>query len=175
MWWFKAIAAASGLMLLAGCGFQPLYAERSQPVEVSAEMARIAVAPIADRAGQQLQNLLAERLNSAARTGPAEYVLQVSLTEEETELLTARDATATRSRIAVRASYILLRDGLELDRQVIENAGTYNWVQSNQFSTVIAARDARSRALQQIAEEIRIRLGLYFLRQAEQQQQQPSS
>ena len=59
MWWFR-IALGVALLALAGCGFRPLYGERSDSVRE--RLAAVAINPIRDRVGYEVYNLLRDSL-----------------------------------------------------------------------------------------------------------------
>ena len=59
------VAAVAGFIGrgLAGCGFQPLYARDAETgVGASDELAKVLILPIRQRTGQQMHNLLRDRL-----------------------------------------------------------------------------------------------------------------
>jgi len=166
MWFTVSRRAGRCLMLalgvaapiLTGCGFRPLYGSGSGGDE--AVLATVEVLRIKDRMGQQMRNLLIERLSPRGRAGRTDYRLEVTLHESKAELAIKKDETATRANLTIRATFKLLalsdpRRGVFTGSALSTNS--YNILTSD-FATLSAERDARNRALQTIAEEIRLRV-----------------
>ena len=119
MWWSRPIrrprfpragAAAAILVLasLAGCGFQPLYAPGKDDDKPALEsLAATRVLPIKDRVGQQLHNLLRDRLNPSGQPSMPAYLLEIELSKRITELGIRKDETATRANLTMMARYKL--------------------------------------------------------------------
>ncbi|HET8727909.1 MAG TPA: LPS assembly lipoprotein LptE [Alphaproteobacteria bacterium] len=151
-------------LLLAACGFQPLYGETQMGV-VAAQFAETEVAVIPNRSGQILRNYLIEDLNPSGRPDDPAYVLNVGLNETFRDLAIRKDATATRANLIVSASYRLRNgDGEPLTSGSVQTITSYN-ILRDEFATLSAERDARDRALRQISEDISTRLALYFNRE----------
>ena len=164
-----AMAALAVAVLVPGaCGFQPVYSEQRNAS--AATLASIAIAPIEDRRGQQLRNLLKARLSPKGPADRALYRLTVKLTEAKAELALRKDERATRANMTVSASFTLtdLRAPTVKDRrQFVRSAQvvrSYNILDST-FATLAAENDARSRAISEIAEEIRVRLAIWLRQQ----------
>jgi LPS-assembly lipoprotein len=74
-----ALVAAAALLSMGACGFEPLYGKRADGTMVADELASVQVAVIADRSGQQLRNILLDRIS---RTGqPVDPRYQLAVTE----------------------------------------------------------------------------------------------
>ena len=154
---------------LAGCGFQPLNSRTTNASAESGqlsnlqELSAIRIAPLSDRTGQEMHNLLRDRLNPSGQPSAPRYQLEVRLTESIRELAFESDETATRADLSIIANYRLLR----LDTQKSLSSGrsrsisSYN-ILERQFASTISEADARSRALRDIADDIKIRLSAYF-------------
>jgi LPS-assembly lipoprotein len=163
------------LMALAGCGFRPLYGEPAPGGgDVAAALQTVDVAVIADREGQLLRTFLIERLNPSGRPANPGYELTVSLAISQEPLNILTDATATRANYEAVASYALRPTGAAdpvLQRSA-EITTSYN-ILDDQFATLVAERDARDRALRQLAESIRRGLALHFERTASEAATRP--
>lgn len=159
---------------LAGCGFQPLNSSNTNPAagasgaqirsnSTLSELSAIRIAPLSDRPGQEMHNLLRDRLNPSGQPSAPKYQLELRLTESIRELAFESDETATRADLSITANYRLRR----VDTQKILHTGqsrsisSYN-ILERQFASTISESDARSRTLRDIADDIRIRLGAYF-------------
>lgn len=170
MWWSRTRAAAALLaaaLVLAACGFEPLY---GRPTAATAEgpqaqMASVRIAPLPDRIGQQMHNFLRDRLNPFGQPTDPAYVLTLSLSESVEELGVRKDETATRANLRVFATYEL-RDAASgevlLDGRH-SSINSYN-ILDNQFATIFSERDARERGLRALSDAISTRLGVYFAR-----------
>ena len=167
MSWFKGLAVA--VPLLASCGFQPLYAERDGS-SAADQLAAVRIEPMPDRSGQLLYNALRDGLNPLGRPASPDYRLQVRLDEDREELAFQTDETATRVNITLTAVFALFPvDGKEpVFRGVSRTTTAYN-VLTSPYATLTSSEDARARALDDIAREIRQRLAVYLTRQASTQ------
>ncbi|MDX1402167.1 MAG: LPS assembly lipoprotein LptE, partial [Kiloniellales bacterium] len=159
-----ACLAVPGLGL-AGCGFQPLYGAKDASHEptVSEDLEQILILPIGHRAGQQLHNLLRDRLNPKGQPAKPDYTLAVQLSEEIDELGIQLDATATRARLTMIAQFALL----DLPNQNRVFQGTAKFTNSfdileDPYATQVAEFHARERSLVAISDELRLRIAAYF-------------
>lgn len=157
--------AVAAMLGSAGCGFRPMYGEQSHAATpVSADLAAIDVALIPDRAGQQLRNQLEQMLDPAGAAGvPDRYTLSVQLREKVDTFAVERSGFATRATVELTAAYALQENatGARVLAGSTRTISGYNLL-DNDFSTVVGADDARNRAIQQLAYEIRNRLAAHF-------------
>jgi LPS-assembly lipoprotein len=158
-------AIAAGVLATTGCGFRPVYGKRTpEATPVSSDLASIDVALIPDRTGQQLRNELEALLNPAGQSGVADrYTLSVRLHENVDTFAVERSGFATRATIELIAAYTLQEDtpGTQVLSGRARAFSSYNLL-DNDFSTVVGTDDARRRAVQQLAYEIRNRLAAHF-------------
>jgi LPS-assembly lipoprotein len=175
MWWFKPSrrglyrgGAMTGLLLsaavlLSACGFQPLYGGSGTGRTPADELAAVRIDPLPDRIGQQMHNLLRDRLNPQGQPNNPAYVLRVTIAETREELGVRKDETATRANLILSAK-IVLHDAESNDVLLDSNLrsiNSYNIV-ANQFATTVSEQDARDRALRELSEDVRTRLAVYF-------------
>lgn len=170
MWWRRtrqsmarpAILAA--MLLLASCGFRPLYATGGLS-DVSEELSRVEVAVIADRSGQILRNYLIQGLNGGGRPTDPSYRLDVDLRERQQDLGIDKTDSAQRANLVVTASFSLVTaaDNQEVLNRRVGIITSYNIV-LDEFATRSAQSAARDRALRQLGSDIRSQLALYFSR-----------
>jgi len=164
MSWLRAVARAliAGACV-AGCGFQPLHApDRGAS---AAGLSEIRIAPISDRIGQQLHNLLLDKLTPLGPPRSPRYELQVKLNESLQNLAVRKDDVATRANLVMRASFQLIRvedDVLMMSSDAI-SANSYN-ILRQQFGTLSAENNARDRAVREISDQIRTRVAIYLSR-----------
>ena len=170
MWWCKNISGRRLLgpgvvclllgaaVALSACGFKPLYG-RSETQALSP----IRIAPLADRIGQQMHNLLRDRLNPDGQPRDPVYRLDVAIGEARQELGIRKDETASRANLILSASFTLHE--LESNRVLLQgrtsSVNSFN-ILTNQFATDFSEADARERALRELSDNIRVRLGIYF-------------
>ena len=164
------LAAAAVLLLsLAACGFSPLHG-RGGPDGIGTEdyLATVHIAPMPDRVGQELHNLLRDRINPKGQPLAPIYNLQVQVSSVIEELGIRKDRTATRANLTVFANFTLTEAAT--NRQLLTGRSrafsSYNILES-QFATLFSEQDAGGRALREISDDIRNRLAVYFARVAQ--------
>lgn len=164
MWLFRIIFVFAALGFLGGCGFQPLYGKHLDAYTPE-EFAAIKVIPFRDRIGQQLHNHLLSLLNPGGRPKKPRYVLTARVSESIGSLGVRKSAFATRANLTLHANYSL--SPLPMGNQLLKGNDSiivsYNILDSD-FATLMAEKDARARAVRELAQVIRTRLGAYFTR-----------
>lgn len=164
----RATALAGLLLALAGCGFQPMYAERAAPGsgQIAPGVANsVAIAPIPERLGQQLHNALRDRLNPRGQPGDPAYRLEVSISSVTEPSTLRSDGTATRRNFDLSATWRLRSTAdrtVRFTSRARANA-SYNVV-DQPYATRAALADARERAVDQIARDIAHRVGAVLAR-----------
>lgn len=168
----RAFFAVAGLLLLQGCGFEPLYADTSaMGPGVSTQLSTIYVEPISERVGYDLRNDLLDRLDGTSNANGARYRLKLYVTELEEPVVFQPNTSITRYNYTLTAHYDLVaRDATQpLKSGDVTAFAAYNVAASPYlYSTVAAQRDAKNRAANDIAERIRIELAVYLRQVAEQ-------
>lgn len=165
----RAFRLGSILLLLAfaGCGFQPLYGSRdgTRAAAPTADMAAVSIGQIPDRLGQLLRNELLDRLNPTGEPSQPRWRLEVTLKEARSDTVILRDSTATFAKYTADARWVLLDSTSQapVTRGRTRRTTSFSIV-SSEFATLEAERDAQRRAMTEIAEDIRLRLGLFFRR-----------
>lgn len=159
--WRKAgitIAFAAAAMTTASCGFRPLYGKAGG--SDVAVLSTIHIKQIPDRIGQKLRNLLMERLAPKGSADRTDYTLSVQLTESKRDLAIRKDETATRAELVITANFSLTANRLPKSGNftgTVVSTNSYNVLRSD-FATLSAEKNARDRALNTIADEIRLRV-----------------
>lgn len=160
----RAVLGAVLALTVSACGFQPLYGPTpSGSLSPTEKMAAVRIAPLPDRIGQQMHNLLRDRLNPAGQPRDPAYELRLTINEAKQELGIRRDETASRANLILAATFALVEvdSGQLLFQGQTSSTNSYN-ILSNQFATTYAESNARSRGLREISDDIRTRLGIYF-------------
>jgi len=152
-------------LFLSACGFTPLYATRSDNGGVVTALAAISVQAPPDRVNRALRISLEDQLRANTLVAP-QYRLVLSSALSEADVAIEQDTEVTRKNLRLRTTFIL-RD-METDTALYEAKAfaivAYNRVPS-EFANIIAERDAQERVANQVAEEIRTKLAIYFERQ----------
>lgn len=169
----KAALSLCAALLLAGCGFRPLYGTASVPEGAQAAFAAVQIAPIAqtndsDRIGFILEDELKKALHAPGAQGPARYVLTVTLADERRGLGIQDDASITRFNYRLSADFTVARVGQAqpFSKGRAETTASYNVVDS-QYSTQVARLDAERRAAHEIAEQLKLRIAVALMNDAQ--------
>jgi LPS-assembly lipoprotein len=148
------------LPLLAGCGFHPLYGD----AHLEPQLASIFVEPVPERDGYELRNSLINLLASNGQSAGKAYHLKMTLNESNQGVALQNDATITRYNDTLTVNYVLIdAAGKEVTHGTQTGLASYNTVTSP-FATLADQQDADKRATQEIAERIRLDLGVFFRR-----------
>ncbi|MBI4031649.1 MAG: hypothetical protein HY370_08215 [Proteobacteria bacterium] len=151
-------------LMLAGCGFSPLYGSRGDAAAVPRHFDSVSVGNIPNREGQYLRNALIDRLYSSGRPVAPRYELHVSPVRETlTDLDITKSSSATRAQLRLNAEMKLRNSAT--GEAVLERGLTaitsYNILQSR-FTTRVSEDDARRAALDDLARQAEQQLALYF-------------
>ena len=156
---------------LAACSLHPLYAPPAEDASaddraVAQDLASVGVDPIADRRGQLLRNRLSNMLRPEDTPEAQKYRLNIELTESEESLAVRHTGFATRSTLRITAVYRLIdnTNGQPVLAGAVNALSSYDLL-DNDFSTLTAINDARSRVVDRLAGDLRNRLALYFATQ----------
>lgn len=158
----RRLAAVLLLLVLAGCGFRPLYGEQSFG-SVVPDLQEIKVLPIRDRVGQKMYNMLLDRLNPHGVPDRPLYTLAIENAASREELGLEITEVATRAKLTLVSRYVLRR----VDNQELLFSGSarsinsFNLIDSD-YANLVAEEDATERALRENSEAIRARLGIFF-------------
>ena len=151
------IAVLAGCLVLAGCGFHPMYGSSLAPA-----LATVYVEPIAERNGYELRNTLIDALQSDGDKAGKRYNLKVTLNESSQGIALQNDATITRYNNRLEAHYVLSdMQGHELTSGSQTELSAYNVVNSP-YATLTAQQDSTKRAAKDVAERIHLDLGVWF-------------
>lgn len=148
--------------VVAGCGFRPLYKQTGNTDTVR-EFSQITIAQPEDRPSQQLRNFLLDSLTPRGQPDRPLYRLEYRLTESVGSVFVTRSEEITRNNLQLSAS-VYLRDyqtGASLASISATSQASYN-VTLADYANLVSEKNARERALRDVAEQIRLRLGNYF-------------
>lgn len=149
-------------LALAACGYRPLYGQVASDPAVTRHMEAITVQPIPERSGQLMRTALKRRLHPKGQPQSL-YKLDVTLTERTQNLAEERSGFVTRANLMLTATYTLSRvqDGAMLTNGRSQMVASYNILDSD-YATLSAEDDARERAIDSVADDIRTRLAIWF-------------
>lgn len=157
------IARLAPLLLLAGCGLQPLYSGGTNG-DVAQALAGVEIAPIPGKNGWLVQNALKDRI-AAIPEGAPRYRLVVELDDKIEGFGIRRDDAITRERRTLRARYRLTEAGsgtVLVDATAGSDAGID--VVRSEYATIAAENSALERLAQEVADQIVARIALYAKR-----------
>lgn len=171
MWWSRTLLVVVIATLgLGGCGFRPMYGERAESISPTAsELTQIRVDQIEDRIGQQLRNMLVQRITPGGEPGRPRYMLGVKIAESAGAVTTDQSGAAALGNKTVTASFSLTAvDGQPSKTSFSGSARSitsYRYY-GPRYGTVATERDAEERALSELADNIRNQLSAYFASRA---------
>ena len=143
-----------------GCKLVPLYGESSAGDARFLKLVKID--RIDNRAGQKLRTILQQKFGQRFSTDNARWLLTVKLAETKRQLAVTQDSTTTRGEVTVTAVFNLKEIGRGT-RQLLKgkslSMSSFNELGS-QYAILIAENDARDRALNFIANDLRNRIML---------------
>ncbi|HYU12560.1 MAG TPA: LPS assembly lipoprotein LptE [Stellaceae bacterium] len=161
------VVLALGLVLaLAGCGWTPLYADRAtEPADE--ELRAIKVDPIPDRIGQRLAWALRESFNPTGVPTPQRYRLSTLLTTARADLGIQSTGLGSRGKFDANATFTLrdIKTGASLLAQLSHVSESFDIV-ANEYASIVAEDDARTRAVEELRRDIVARLTLFLQQRA---------
>lgn len=164
---FKTIAIACLMLALQACGFAPLYQSKTTGQSTGTTFDTIFVRTIPDRVGQELRNHLLNALTPKGRPSQPEWELSVKLSESIEKISVEQTSFSTRANLKLVASFSLEPTG-DNDRDGVSGSvgaiSSYNILDS-EYATLVAERDARSRAVIILGNDIRRQLATWLNRQ----------
>jgi hypothetical protein len=157
------MACAAAVVLLTGCGFKPMYAapEAGSVTPLTEAMSSIRIHPIADHDGVKLRQFLREGLQPAGPAPQYLYDLDVQMRSVTQELGVRKDATSSRANRIYTARFALLQNGRRIFADQTQAIVSYN-IADDQYATVASTNDAGDRAIRQIGEQIKMRIGIFL-------------
>ncbi|MCW2245228.1 LPS-assembly lipoprotein [Azospirillum fermentarium] len=170
---WRVLVAGAGLLALApalaGCGFQPLYGAGAGAgrAEANAALMQVGIANIPERRGQQLRNLLIDRFYETSRPDNSRYRLDASFQAGEQKLALRKDASAERAQLVMNAQYRLVdtASGKVVFSSSSRSFVSYN-VPNDQFAAMSLVDSAYQRGLEQIADDITLRVAMFLSKPA---------
>lgn len=145
-------------VLLAGCGFVPLYAQQG----LTANLSQVAIETPDTRTGfflgKELKNSLGE---DTSKERP--YKLTVTVAESHYGVGYRVDDTSTRSELTANIGYVLkdMKTQRRLTQGNFTETVTYN-ASSSPFTGIVSQQGAQERVAANAAQKIQTDLAIYF-------------
>ena len=159
------LALLLSLHVLAGCGWQPLYGRASATADGNAapELSQVHIRPIANRVGQNLYNLLRDRMNPGGAPSDSRYDLAVNLSQSAVQELIQPNQTTARTALTLFADFQLYERGKQAPvfKGQARATTTYDAL-ADPYASVVSASDAQRRGAQSLADEISNRLAVFL-------------
>jgi LPS-assembly lipoprotein len=157
----RLLAVLAISLPLAGC-FKPMYGSLDGAPPVIDELARVNVAPIEERVGQQVRNELVYAF-SAGEAADAPYKLVVTLKHHIEDSVIQPTGEAVTKNYELRANFTLIEvesgkvlyGGSTLSRAAFDRTAQL-------FANQRAERDAEDRAARTVAENVKTRIAAYL-------------
>ncbi len=157
-------------MLVSACGFEPIYgvnnSKSGQAANTKEMLANIDISNIPDRDGQYLRNALIDRFYPDSRPANAAYILNIDPIEENIiDLDITKSSDATRAQLHLKTQMNLVEKGsgkIILSRN-LQAVSSYN-ILTSEFATRVSEQNTRENALNDLARQIDLQIGLYLRR-----------
>ena len=162
------------VLMLAACGFEPLYVERHSDerwyykgnfdASIANEMAQIKVEPADERVGQLVRNKLLDNLTPKGIPNRPKYRLNIEHIVKDTSKQAMRDdITATRERVEYKLNYVLTDAS---NGEVLVHGDSmallgYD-IMANPYSTTFSQKKIEEDAAKIMADDVSLRIGAYF-------------
>jgi len=169
--WIAFPMAIACALATAGCGFHPLFARVGANGGGQQAFNAIYVDPVdGGRAGYELRNSAIDLLQGTSRPDRALYRLKIVLKQSIEGTAIQTNGYITRYSFTMTADYHLsdVRTGAELTKGTETAISGYDVVASP-YATLVAQQDAQKFGARDVADRIRIDLGVYFARHASRQ------
>jgi LPS-assembly lipoprotein len=159
-----AILLVSAALLLAGCGYRPLYGSSSETAGVAATLSSISIPEAEDRVGQLIRNDLLSSMR--AGKGEDKYTLLLKPVVKTSGVIDKPQPSVTRDAITLAVSYDLVERSTG---SIVHSGKTFSQasfdVIRQPFADLQAETNATERAVHEVSADIRTRLAAYFASQ----------
>jgi len=150
---------------MVGCGFRPIHAPNlSTSQSLWADFAAIDIYPIPERSGQILYNKLEKLFHPGGKARVVKYRLKIKLIETAESLSVKKSAFATRANLKISATFSLedIKSGKSIFNSRGEVISGFN-IFSLEYASLAAEKDARKRAISELATQIQTRVSAALL------------
>ncbi len=162
---FRPIALLLLIMTVSSCGFKPMHKDGETFINnKTASSAKVYIENIPNRDGQQLRNLLIDRIYTNGRPKQATYKLKLSpLKERLVGLDIKKDASSTLTQKTISSKMELINNisGKVVMTRLLRVSNSHN-VLGNQFANNMSERAITDNMLREMSDEAVNELNLYF-------------
>jgi LPS-assembly lipoprotein len=152
-------------LVLAGCGYRPMYGSSATNPGVAGSLSAISIPEPADRPSQLVRNELVSSMQTG-KGSEEKYLLNLTTTLADNGVIQKKQPAVTRQAILITTNFELI------DRSTgkVVNKGTsfarvpYDVIRQP-FADLQAQKDATERAAREVGADIRTRLAAYFAKQ----------
>lgn len=159
------------LLSLTGCALQPLYGERERQISSSSEspslqeeIRHIKIGPISDSGGRYLRNELLFLLGGGKEPSTPLYELRITAAIDESELAVEVKSDVPLAKLVDYHVRFYLKDRTDGKTLFVGSAhvSTTYYFRSQRFANKRAYRDAEKRLAVSAAQDIYMRLLVFF-------------
>jgi len=152
------------LLGLAGCGFQPLYAERTGGADVVASLAEIDIPEAETRLGQIIRNDLISSMRPAGSTeGGGKYRLMLKPDSKSSSVIANTLPAVTRRSMLVTVEFELFDGDKSVLTGTASSRTSYDVIREP-FADMQAEKNALERVAHEVSCDIKLRLAAYLAR-----------
>jgi len=154
-------------LVMTGCGFHPLFARNGANGGGQQAFSSIYVDAVGGgRAGYELRDSLIDLLRGTSRPDQARYRLKIAMKQSVEGTAVQTNGYITRYSYTMTVDYQLsnAHTGAELTMGTETSVSGYD-VLASPYSTLVAQQDTQKFGAREIADRIRIDLGVYFAKQ----------
>jgi LPS-assembly lipoprotein len=151
-------------LVLAGCGYRPLYSSSSETAGVAATLSSVTIPEAEDRVGQLIRNDLISSMQ--AGKGEDKYTLLLKPEVKKKGIINKPNPNVTRDAVTLAVSYELVdrASGTVVHEGRTFSQASYDVIQQP-FADLQAETNATERAVHEVSADIRTRLAAYFASQ----------
>lgn len=151
-------------LVLAGCGYRPLYSSSAETAGVAATLSSVAIPEAEDRVGQLIRNDLLSSMQ--AGKGEDKYSLLLKPVVKKSGVINKPQPSVTREAVTLAVSYELVErsSGTVINQGKTFSQASYDVIRQP-FADLQAETNATERAAHEVSADIRTRLAAYFASQ----------
>ncbi len=147
------------LITITGCGFRPMLASNSSYEQ---NLEEIRLNDVSGEDKPRLQRIISETLGTHSHLKPL-YNLNVTISKYTSRMAIQKDSVSTRYMVGVNLIYQLtyIENNKAIDQGIITLSNSYDVEASDsEFAYYISEQYVSDNLLKELAEELKIRLGL---------------
>lgn len=140
---------------VCSCGFEPVYQQRSDRLDIQDLLLRINIDAPRGRDGDFFKAELEDRFYHASLPEDPRYLLIPTLLVTSRAFIIDPDGISSRFDVTLTSNYQLTRisDGKVLHKGEITRSVSYNVSEDNDYATYISKLDAKKQGISELAED----------------------